>query len=249
MAHQQKRMTKREKRLLRQNQINDVDNTPNIGLNLARIVPLTDNQRLAFDGYEHNRNLMLHGIAGTGKSFLGVYFALREILSGISNKRRLVIVRSVVPTRDMGFLPGNSAEKAAVYEAPYVAICAELFGRGDSYETLKRHGIISFISTSFIRGVTLNDSIVLVDEMQNCSLHELDSVMTRVGKNTRIMFSGDFRQSDFTKDQERAGLKDFMAIINRMRSFVFVDFQKEDIVRSALVKEYIIQKDDLRIVI
>lgn len=249
MAHNQKRMSKREKRLLRQNQIGEREPSPTLGLDLARIVPLTDNQRVAFSGYEDNRNLMLHGIAGTGKSFLGVYFALREILSGISTKRRLVIVRSVVPTRDMGFLPGNAAEKAAVYEAPYGAICHELFGRSDAYETLKRAGIITFISTSFIRGVTLNDSIVLVDEMQNCSLHELDSVMTRVGKNTRIMFCGDFRQSDFTKEQERAGLKDFMAVINRMRSFAFVDFQKEDIVRSALVKEYIIHKDELRIVI
>jgi phosphate starvation-inducible protein PhoH len=248
MTQQNKRLSKREKRLLRQQNQND-GNTPNLGLSLNRVVPLTDNQRVAFEGYEDGDNLMLHGIAGTGKSFLGVYFALREILSGLTSKKRLVIVRSVVPTRDMGFLPGNSAEKAAVYEAPYVAICQELFGRGDAYETLKRHGIISFISTSFIRGVTLNDSIVLVDEMQNCSLHELDSVMTRVGKNTRIMFSGDFRQSDFTKEQERAGLKDFMKVINRMKSFCFVDFQKEDIVRSALVKEYIIHKDELRIVI
>jgi phosphate starvation-inducible protein PhoH len=248
MTQQNKRLSKREKRLIRQQQQNE-GNTPNLGLSLNRVVPLTDNQRVAFEGYEDGANLMLHGIAGTGKSFLEVYFALREILSGLTSKKRLVIVRSVVPTRDMGFLPGNSAEKAAVYEAPYVAICQELFGRGDAYETLKRHGIISFISTSFIRGVTLNDSIVLVDEMQNCSLHELDSVMTRVGKNTRIMFSGDFRQSDFTREQERAGLKDFMKVINRMKSFCFVDFQKEDIVRSALVKEYIIHKDELRIVI
>jgi phosphate starvation-inducible protein PhoH len=248
MAHQQKRLSKREKRLLRQ-QKPEVDNTPNLGLDLSRVSPLTDNQRLAFDGYENDRNLMLHGIAGTGKSFLGVYLALREILSGVTTKKRLVIVRSVVPTRDMGFLPGNSSEKAAVYEAPYSAICTELFGRSDAYDTLKRSGIIQFISTSFIRGITINDSIILADEIQNCSLHELDSVMTRVGKNTRVIFSGDFRQSDFTRDQERMGLKDFMAIINRMKSFEFIDFQKEDIVRSNLVKEYIIRKDELRITV
>lgn len=249
MTQQNKRLTKREKRLLREQTDQVASNKPNFGLNLARIVPLTDNQRVAFDGYESDQNLMMHGIAGTGKSFLGVYFALREILSGLSTKTKLIIVRSVVPTRDMGFLPGNAAEKAAIYEAPYSQICSELFGRGDAYEVLKRSGIIQFISTSFIRGVTLNDAIVLVDEMQNCSLHELDSVMTRIGKNTRIMFAGDFRQSDFTKEQERAGLKDFMKIVSNMRSFGFVDFQKEDIVRSALVKEYIIKKDDFRIVI
>jgi phosphate starvation-inducible protein PhoH len=149
----------------------------------------------------------------------------------------------------MGFLPGNSREKAAAYEAPYHAICTELFGRGDAYDILVRKGVIEFVSTSFIRGVTLNDRIVVVDEMQNMSLHELDSVMTRMGKNSRIMFCGDFRQSDFTKEQERAGLKEFMKIINNMKSFTFVDFQKEDIVRSPLVREYIIKKDALNIVV
>lgn len=244
MTHQNKRLTKREKRLARQNQPESAS-TPNFGLNLNRIVPLTENQRIAFGGYEDDDNLMMHGIAGTGKSFLGVYFALREILSGISNKRKLIIVRSVVPTRDMGFLPGNAAEKAAVYEAPYIAICTELFGRGDAYQMLKQKGVIEFISTSFIRGVTLNDAIVLVDECQNMSGHELDSIMTRVGKNTKIIFSGDFRQSDFTKEQERAGLKQFMKVINNMNAFMFIDFKKEDIVRSALVKAYIIAKDGL----
>lgn len=243
---QNKRMTKREKRLLRQ-EARAAENTPTLGLNLARIVPLTDNQGLAFEGYENGKNMMLHGIAGTGKSFLAMYLALRDILSGLSNQRKLVIVRSVVEVRKMGYLPGNQKEKAQVYEAPYQAICTELFGRGDAYDMLTRKGIVEFISTSFIRGVTLNDAIVVVDEMQNCNIHELDSVITRVGKNCRIIFSGDFRQSDFTNEQERNGLKDFMRIIDKMKSFEFVDFQEEDIVRSALVKEYIITKNKLRV--
>jgi phosphate starvation-inducible protein PhoH len=180
---------------------------------------------------------------------MALYLALRDILSGISNQKKLVIVRSVVEVRKMGFLPGNQKEKAAVYEAPYHAISTELFNRGDAYDTLTRRGIVEFISTSFIRGVTLNDAIIVVDEAQNCNGHELDSVITRVGKNCRIIFSGDFRQSDFTTDQERNGLKDFMKIINAMKSFESIEFDKEDIVRSALVKEYIVQKDNLRIVI
>lgn len=240
------RMTKREKRLLRQ-QAKEAENTPSLGLNLARIVPLTDNQRLAFEGYEEGKNLMLHGIAGTGKTFLACYLALRDVLSGLSNQRKIVIIRSVVEVRKMGFLPGNQKEKAAVYEAPYSAVCQELFGRGDAYDLLTRKGVIEFISTSFIRGVTLNDAIIVVDEMQNCNIHELDSVITRVGKNCRIIFSGDFRQSDFTNEQERNGLKDFMKVINKMKSFDFVDFQEEDIVRSALVKEYIITKNRLKV--
>ena len=148
----------------------------------------------------------------------------------------------------MGFLPGNSKDKAKVYEAPYYAICTELFGRSDSYEYLKQKNIVEFISTSFIRGITLNDCIIIVDEIANMNLHELDSVITRVGKNCKIIFCGDFRQSDFTRDQEKNGLIDFMKIIKRMKSFYFVDFNEQDIVRSSMVKDYIIQKDKLGIV-
>jgi phosphate starvation-inducible PhoH-like protein len=248
MTAQNKRLTKRERRLLRQ-QEQEAANSPNLGLNLRNVKPLTATQGEAFEAWDNNKNLMMHGIAGTGKSFLALYFGLRDILSGISNQQKIVIVRSVVEVRKMGFLPGNQKEKAAVYEAPYHAICTELFGRGDAYDVLTRKGVVEFISTSFIRGVTLNDAIVIVDEAQNCNGHELDSVITRVGKNCRIIFSGDFRQSDFTTDQERNGLKDFMRIVNAMKSFEFLEFEKEDIVRSALVKEYIVQKDNLRIVI
>ena len=148
----------------------------------------------------------------------------------------------------MGFLPGNNREKSRVYEAPYQAIFSELFGRGDAYEYLKSKGLVEFISTSFIRGVTLNDCIIMVDEIANMTLHELDSVITRVGKNCRIMFCGDFRQSDFTREHEKAGLIDFMQIINKMKSFTFVDFVEKDIVRSDMVREYIITKDKLNIV-
>ena len=143
---------------------------------------------------------------------------------------------------------GNSKEKAKVYEAPYYAICTELFGRSDSYEYLKSKNLVEFISTSFIRGITLNDCIIVVDEIANMTLHELDSVITRVGKNCRVIFCGDFRQSDFSKEHEKNGLIDFMKILNRMKSFEYVDFTENDIVRSSMVKEYIIAKDRLKIV-
>jgi hypothetical protein len=148
----------------------------------------------------------------------------------------------------MGFLPGNNKEKAKVYEAPYQAIFSELFERGDAYEYLKNKNLVDFISTSFIRGITINDAIIVVDEIANMTLHELDSVITRVGKNCKILFCGDFRQSDFTKEHEKNGLTDFMRIIERMKSFAFVDFTEHDIVRSSMVKEYIIMKDRLKIV-
>jgi hypothetical protein len=242
------RLTRKEKRILRQTGDRGNNIQEKLNFKLKYVEPLTKNQRLSFEAYDSGKNLMLHGMAGTGKSYISMYLALKEVLSDNSNYKKVVIVRSVVPTRDMGFLPGNSKEKAKVYEAPYTAICTELFGRGDSYEYLKNKGIIEFISTSFIRGITLNDCIIVVDEIANMTLHELDSVITRVGKNCRIVFSGDFRQSDFTKEHERNGLVDFMRIIEKLKSFTFIDFNEQDIVRSAMVKDYIIQKDRLKIV-
>jgi phosphate starvation-inducible protein PhoH len=244
----EERLTRKQRRLLRQNKLGELD-SPKLEFEMKKIEPLTENQKLSFENFERGKNLMLHGIAGTGKSFISLYLALREIMDNKNSQyKKIVIVRSVVPTRDMGFLPGSNKEKAKVYEAPYYAICTELFGRGDAYDILKQRNMVDFISTSFIRGLTLNNCIIVVDEIANMTLHELDSIITRVGKNCRIIFSGDFRQSDFTKEHEKNGLTEFMKIINHMKSFTFIDFKQDDIVRSGLVREYIIQKDKLGIV-
>jgi len=243
----EEKITRKQRRLLRQNKMGELD-SQKIPFKIKKIEPLTENQKISFEQYHNGKNLMLHGIAGTGKSFISVYLALNEIMNENKNYNKIIIVRSVVPTRDMGFLPGNSKEKTKVYEAPYYAICSELFGRGDAYEILKQKGLVDFISTSFIRGITLNNCIIIVDEIANMTLHELDSVITRVGKNCKIIFSGDFRQSDFTKEHEKNGLVNFMKIINKMKSFSFIDFNENDIVRSSIVKDYIIQKDKLKIV-
>ena len=242
------RVSRKEKRKQQQGRVENTENNLKINFKLKQIEPLTDNQRRTFEAYADGKNLMLHGIAGTGKSFIANYLATKEILQDSSKYKKLIIVRSVVPTRDMGFLPGSNKEKTKVYEAPYQAIFTELFNRGDAYEYLKQKQVIEFISTSFIRGVTLNDCIIVVDEIANMTLHELDSVITRVGRNCKILFCGDFRQSDFTKDHEKNGLIDFMRIINKMKSFEFIDFDENDIVRSNMVKEYIIAKDRLKIV-
>ena len=212
---------------------------------LLTFSPITDNQRKTYEAYRANQHLLLHGIAGTGKTFLSLYLALDELLSGMSQQEKIYIIRSVVPTRDMGFLPGSSREKMKVYEAPYSAICTELFGRGDAYDILKTKNIIDFTSTSFVRGITMNNCFVIIDEINNMTFHELDSVITRIGKNCRVIFCGDFRQSDLLREQERNGLKDFMRVIEKLDDFYYVDFLEKDIVRSKLVKEYIIARQNL----
>jgi phosphate starvation-inducible protein PhoH len=206
------------------------------GLTLHEIEPLTKNQLLAFESQQH---LVLHGVAGTGKTFISSYLAFDDMAKGVYDK--LILIRSAVPTRDIGFLPGNEKEKSAVYEAPYKDIAIELFQRGDAYEILKTKGLVHFMTTSFIRGVTLRDAVILVDECQNMSFHELDSIITRVGENCRVVFCGDFRQSDLKTN----GLNDFFRVLRSMEQFDFIDFEIKDIVRSDFVKSYITAKTDL----
>ena len=245
--HQQQRLTKKQKRVQRQ-MGDDVENPRQQQFTMkGDVQPMTDNQRVAFDFWDDGYNLMLHGIAGTGKTFLGLYFALKEVVKPNSQYKKVYIVRSTVSTRDQGFLPGSLKEKAKVFESPYVPICTKLFGRGDAYEILKGKGFVEFITTSYLRGETFDDCILLVDEVQNMGDGELHTVMTRVGENCRIIFCGDVKQDDLTSERKKelSGLRDFMKIIERMKEFEFVDFQVEDIVRSKLVKSYIIERDRL----
>ncbi len=204
---------------------------------LKSIQALNDRQKSVLRSH---KNLVLAGLAGTGKTFLASYLGYRSVLVD-EEFDKIVYIRSAVPTRDIGFLPGTDKEKVEVYEAPYIDIANELLGRGDAYEILKRKGQVHFMSTSFIRGTTLRNAFIIVDECQNMSYHELDSIITRIGDNCRICFCGDARQADLFKN----GIKDFYKVLEAMDEFHFVSFGKEDIVRSEFVKNYIIKKDEM----
>jgi len=241
------RFNKRDKRKKTQyvDKEHDVSPIQKQHLNLKSIKPITENQKLAFQEWKAGQNLLLHGLAGTGKSFISLYLALKEIYNPESNCKRILIVRNVVPTRDMGFLPGSIKDKTKVYEMPYQSICSDLFGRGDAYEMLKAKHLLDFTTTSFIRGSTFQDTIVIVDEINNLTFHELDSVITRLGNNCKIMLCGDYRQSDLLYQNDRAGLSTFIEVLDTMNGFYHVEFGIDDIVRSGLVKAYIIAKYNL----
>lgn len=237
------RLTRKQQRKLRSEGI-AVQKVSNY-LEMGTAEPKTKMQEKAFADWHKGKHLMLHGIAGTGKTFLALYFAIKEVQKNNSPHKKVYIVRSVVPTRDMGYLPGNTREKTKVYEGPYYDICNKIFGRGDAYEILKQKGQLEFMSTSFIRGITLEDCIVIVDETQNMSGMELHSIMTRIGENCRIIFAGDIKQDDLTSERynERSGLCEFMRILRRMKDFSFLEFGIDDIVRSKLIKDYIVERD------
>lgn len=211
--------------------------------NLREIEPLTQSQKNAYAEWDNGNNLILDGSAGTGKTFIAMHMAFEDVLDPASVYRKVIVVRSVVPTRQMGFLPGDEDEKMAVYARPYIGIAAELFEGPNPWEKLIANHQAEFESTSFIRGTTWDKCIVIVDEMQNMSCHELDSIITRIGEDARIIFCGDYYQSDFTREEERNGLHQFLRIIKKMSQFSHIEFNWSDIVRSKLVREYIIAKD------
>jgi len=209
--------------------------------------PITENQKVAFEAWDEDDNLVLTGSAGTGKTFIAMYMALEDVLDSDTFHRRIIIIRSAVPTRDIGFLPGTAEEKKLMYAIPYKNICTELFDDKGTWGKLTSSNIIQFESTSFIRGSTFDDSVIIVDEMQNLNFHELDSVITRVGKNSKIIFCGDYRQTDFRFDDEKEGVFKFMKIMEQMRNFSVVQFGWDDIVRSGMVRDYIMTKEMLEI--
>ena len=220
---------------------------------LLDIKPLTPSQEKVFDAWEKNKHLFLFGAAGTGKSFVTMYLALRDILDERTPYNKLYIVRSLVPTREIGFLPGDHEDKANLYQIPYKNMVRFMFEMPDDpsfemlYSNLKSQDTISFWSTSFIRGTTIDNSIVLVDESENLNFHELDSIITRLGVNSKIIFAGDAAQSDLVKAHEKTGIMDFKKIIDDMDEFESIEFGIDDIVRSGLVKSYLISKLNLGI--
>lgn len=212
-------------------------------LELQEFEPLTDSQDNFFKNYDTGKSQVLCGSAGTGKTFMSLYKAFNEILNTKLNYRRIVIVRSAVATRDIGHLPGTLEEKQAIYELPYMGICNELFGRGDAYGLMKKNNIIEFMLTSYVRGITLDETIVIVDEYQNMTAHEADSILTRLGKGSKIIFCGDTNQTDFTRNNEK-DIEKFMNVIEKLPNYFDMnEFTIDDIVRSGIVKEYIRVKE------
>jgi phosphate starvation-inducible protein PhoH len=205
--------------------------------------PITPQQELVWDEYQSHQNLLLSGSAGTGKTFMSMYLGLMDVLDKGSMYDKLIVCRSAVPTRDMGFLPGTAEEKEDAYTLPYKGICAEFFEKKEAWDMLREADQIEFLTTSYIRGVTLDNCIVVVDECQNLTFHELDSVITRMGNNTKIIFSGDYNQSDFKGNNDKKGIQDFTKIVKHLRQFTMIEFGWQDIVRSGLVRDYIMTKE------
>ena len=215
---------------------------------LVEMKGVTKNQLEVFKQYATGKNLFLYGPAGTGKTFVILYNAIKEVLDPKTNYNCIYIVRSLMPTRSIAFMPGDEQDKSSLYQVPYDNMLRLMFKLSSEeqfdmmYEELKKQENVAFLSTSFLRGITLDNAIILVDECQNLNFHELDTIMTRVGQESKIMFSGDFDQTDLREDVEKAGLGQFIKIINEMKEFYSCEFDIGDIVRSGLVRSYIIQK-------
>jgi len=218
---------------------------------LSTIKPVTDSQTTVFESYKKGLNQFLYGCAGTGKTFISLYLALQDVLKNETPYDKVIMVRSLIPTREIGFLPGDEEDKSALYQVPYSNMMQFMFEQPNEqafsmlYDRLKAQGSFYFLSTSFLRGLTFDNSIIIVDECQNLNFHELDTIITRVGQDSKIMFCGDFGQSDLAKLNERNGLMDFLQILQEMQEFNCTEFDIGDIVRSGFVRSYLIQKTKL----
>jgi len=218
---------------------------------LSTIKPVTDSQKLVFESWKKGMNQFLFGCAGTGKTFISLYLALQEVLRNETPYDKVIVVRSLIPTREIGFLPGDEEDKAALYQVPYSNMMQFMFEQPNEqafsmlYDRLKAQGSFYFLSTSFLRGLTFDNSIIIVDECQNLNFHELDTIITRVGQDSKIFFCGDFGQSDLTRMNEKNGLMDFLQILQEMQEFNCTEFDIGDIVRSGFVRSYLIQKTKL----
>lgn len=234
------RLTKKERRVLRQQQVLTKENEINTDKFKINFEPMGELQYEAYAHWLVGKNLLLHGYAGTGKTYIALAMAIKDVLE--NRFKKVVVVRSAVPTRDVGFLPGTLKQKLEVYEMPYKQITNTLLNRGDGYDILSKKFMYEFVPTSYIRGTTLDNCVVIVDEINNMTFHELDSVITRLGNNTQLILCGDHRQSDLQNHREMTGIKQFMNIVERLDSFERIEFGIKDIVRSKLVKDYIIEK-------
>ena len=220
---------------------------------LVTIKPITDNQKQVFATWKKGQNQFLFGSAGTGKTFVSLYLALNDIFDLKKPYERVILVRSLIPTREIGFLPGDEEDKAALYQVPYQNMVQFMFEMPNEqafnglYDKLKGQGSLFFLSTSFLRGLTFDNSIIIVDECQNLNFHELDTIITRVGQDSKIIFCGDFDQSDLQKTNEKNGLHDFLRILEEMDEFNCTEFTIGDIVRSGFVRNYLINKTKLGI--
>lgn len=237
-----KRLTRSQKR----HQVASMENVVNKQFDLKLIKPMTENQKKLETAYQNGQHVINIGSAGTGKTYFSLALALKTLLEEKNGYNRIIIVRSAVQTRDQGFMPGSLSEKMGYYETPYMDITNDLLGRGDAYSTLKQKGMIQFMSTSFVRGLTFDNAIILVDEVQNMTYEEIRSVITRVGENSKVVICGDTRQDDLRNGKnrlDRSGLVDFLKVTEEMSKFTITKFGTADIVRSGIVKQFIIEEE------
>jgi phosphate starvation-inducible protein PhoH len=216
---------------------------------LKCIKPLNVAQEAMFHSYFQGNNIIAHGSAGTGKTMISLFLALNDIINKKNGSCKILIIRSIVSSRSIGFLPGSIDEKIEPYETPYKDIVNDLLGKYDAYDTMKSYGLIEFMPTSFVRGLTWDNTIVIIDEFQNMNFHELNSIVTRLGENSRILACGDSYQNDLHLERfDQSGFHKFIDVARRSGTFDDILFTKDDIVRSGFVKKWITALEESNVI-
>lgn len=201
--------------------------------------PLTENQKRVLKSRKDH--LLVQGPAGTAKTYSVLARGLVKVSAG--DVDQIIIIRSPVEIRKIGHLPGDADEKMDPYAAPYIGLLAEISPKMN-YRALVSKRLLCFTPTTFLRGTTFHNSFVIVDEYQNLSEHELDTVMTRVGQGTQLCVVGDpAAQSDLPR-HEQGEQADIIDTFASMECVDHVQFSVEDVVRSGFVKDYHIARSE-----
>jgi phosphate starvation-inducible PhoH-like protein len=199
------------------------------------IQPKNMAQQIYLEAIERSDVVFGIGSAGTGKTYVAASYAAEKLYYRETSK--IIVTRpNVEASRSLGFLPGELEEKYAPYLEPFEGVFIRAFGKS-LYELFKKRGQIDPRPLGFMRGATFDDAIVLVDECQNMTEKEFKLLLTRIGHNSKVIFSGDSRQVDIPD----SGLMSTIQRLQYIPSIEVVEFYPSDIVRSDLCKQIILE--------
>lgn len=219
---------------------------------LIKYQPITKTQEKLFETFEEfpNKSMFLYGSPGTGKTFLATYLALQQILDNTTGFDKILYIRNPVQTgENIGFTPGTPEEKISLYEQPYASIFEEMFGWENSWQNCKKLGIVEFCIPNFLRGTTFKNTIVIVDECQSMSFHTINTIVTRIGQDSKIILCGDESQNDLIGNKYKnyeisSGFNKTLNIVKKItQHFSIIEFKTNDVIRSELVKDWIINSE------
>ncbi|RHJ92420.1 PhoH family protein [Parabacteroides bouchesdurhonensis] len=206
------------------------------GMNGKAIVARTDNQQKLVKAFEENDLVFATGPAGSGKTFVAIALAVKALKN--KQVRKIILSRPAVEAGEkLGFLPGEMKDKLDPYLQPLYDALQDMIP-GAKLKEYMENNVIQIAPLAFMRGRTLNDAVIILDEAQNTTTHQIKMFLTRLGMNAKMIVTGDITQIDLPSTAT-SGLVQAMQILNKVNGIGKIEFNKKDIVRHKLVQRIV----------